>query len=912
MLATQPVTSTTSSNSRQSRTSRQGQQTVFSRLHSLFPPSSGTAASPTPPQNVVAFPSPRLQSPRVPPKFMKIRILTWNMHDSLPRGDLEELLGAVSPRGNHERGPNDAPTPPMLSAEPAHPYHLVVVAGQECPSSSGIPMGLGAGIKLGVPDKERDKEKEKDKSDDKDHHEKHHLHHLQSFKRKDKDRDEATRGWKSSDDLPDEIVVNHNHSGWTSTLEHWLCHRTQANPQVNGHQTLKDIAASPKRQSLHRRVTVKESEKGPYVHLIKERMMGLYLSVYIHRDQRDLVEGVSKSAVTAGLIGGRVGNKGGVGISLKIDGSTFLFLNAHLAAHEGKVQHRVANLAKIKSELSVDDFLQSDDPRMMAEDVTDRFDYTFLCGDLNFRLDITRLHADWLISRHEYAQAFAFDQLQKLMETNSAFSGFHEAPINFPPTFKYDVVSRSKTKRRRSRRSPADGFVDGNETEREGGEEEENVEEGEGEGEARSLASSAWTLHSRGIVSEAEEEDYFNTFASTPVVNEGGRVAFVSAAHKAKAKWKALLSPSVVSHSPPASPMMKWLRNKHGGPDEAVPPKSPTIREYPPSLGPSIEDIPASPIDPPSHAYRFLEPPDKHHILIHRPSSRGISVKSVPPTPVDQPNEDDDIAGYDSSHKQRVPSWCDRILWKSTVKPDASDGELEVVETTRHKTRVSNFIPQAIWPFSVRIRRDSGSSLNSEEVYPSTAKPDYFHRPSVHMTKTTTENRQSRPLSFSLPKSPRILSQSRSIEAIDQVQDGSHVPVRPSVQGPESLTRRSFTDVPPIPKGLDFSTLDVPSFPSAPALRSDGHPETPPPLPPKDALPIHLPSTRWRFFPFRRDTSQSIATQESAVSTPVRPPHPAKGDIVCLNYSSLDDRGMRRLEGRSDHRPVIGSYAVYL
>jgi len=40
---------------------------------------------------------------------------------------------------------------------------------------------------------------------------------------------------------------------------------------------------------------------------------------------------MSKSAVTAGLIGGRVGNKGGVGISLNINGTTFLFLNAHLA-----------------------------------------------------------------------------------------------------------------------------------------------------------------------------------------------------------------------------------------------------------------------------------------------------------------------------------------------------------------------------------------------------------------------------------------------------------------------------------------------------------------------------------------------------------------------------------------------------
>ena len=41
-------------------------------------------------------------------------------------------------------------------------------------------------------------------------------------------------------------------------------------------------------------------------------------------------------------------------------------------------------------------------------------------------------------------------------------------------------------------------------------------------------------------------------------------------------------------------------------------------------------------------------------------------------------------------------------------------------------------------------------------------------------------------------------------------------------------------------------------------------------------------------------------------------PRPRKGDVVCLSYRTLDDRGMRRLEGRSDHRPVIGVYAIYV
>lgn len=35
----------------------------------------------------------------------------------------------------------------------------------------------------------------------------------------------------------------------------------------------------------------------------------------------------------------------------------------------------------------------------IVADITDRFDFSFVFGDLNFRLDITRLHADWLISR---------------------------------------------------------------------------------------------------------------------------------------------------------------------------------------------------------------------------------------------------------------------------------------------------------------------------------------------------------------------------------------------------------------------------------------------------------------------------------------------------------------------------------
>ncbi|KAI5985990.1 hypothetical protein EDD15DRAFT_2200365 [Pisolithus albus] len=357
----------------------------------------------TPSQNPVSFPAARLPSPRMPSKFIKVRILTWNMHDSLPKGDVEELLGAVPPYDSHKQTPSGPSAFPQLSLEPI----LIIVK-------------WGTGMSP-VPRAAADKDKDKDDKEHKDYQDRHT--HTPSQKRKDREKDEFTRNWKN----------------------HWLCHRTQVNPQVNGDPISKDITASPKRQSLHRRVTVKESTR----------------DLYVHRDLRHLVQGTSKSAVTAGLIGGRVGNKGGVGISLKIDGSTFLFLNAHLAgmtyeitlddstlidliAHEGKVQHRLANLSKIKSEIAVDDFLPPGDPRATAE------------GSMR----------DWLICRQEYAQALAFDQLKQQMN-GPAFSGFHEASIDFPPTFKYDVVGRSKTKRLRSKRTITDREGDSHEAEKE-------------------------------------------------------------------------------------------------------------------------------------------------------------------------------------------------------------------------------------------------------------------------------------------------------------------------------------------------------------------------------------------------------------------------------------------------------------
>ena len=189
---------------------------------------------------------------------------------------------------------------------------------------------------------------------------------------------------------------------------------------------------------------------GPYELVIKERMMGCYMAVYVWRGCKDRVRGASRSHVKSGLLAGRVGNKGGVGISLKLGTTRLLFVNAHLAAHEDKVALRLANVAKIKAALKVDSFLPAEDPRSRLEDITEQFDHTFWFGDLNFRIDISRQHADWLMMNKKYDQALAFDQLGKVLKEGDAFRGFKEAPINFPPTYKYDVLKTLKIKRNKT------------------------------------------------------------------------------------------------------------------------------------------------------------------------------------------------------------------------------------------------------------------------------------------------------------------------------------------------------------------------------------------------------------------------------------------------------------------------------
>ena len=264
---------------------------------------------------------------------------------------------------------------------------------------------------------------------------------------------------------------------------------------------------------------------------------------------------------------------------------------------------------------------------------------------------------------------------------------------------------------------------------------------------------------------------------------------------------------------------------------------------------------------------------------------------------------------------------CDRILWKSTVEPqpDPEDGESEAPHP-KARTRVGQFLAN----FKMRYRKGSYSSCTSSEL------SNHGHAPSVPSRDEVS------PPSHSTPGSPMSTHVGRK----DSIVFSRFV--TPEISAPEVFRSSTLGDVDGanINQALDVNPLR--SFPVDEAHPEGKHQEPPHTgsIParhrPPSAMPLNaepVPTTpkndqvvrngppRWRFLPFfRGDSGQTTASADptltpggsTEVTTSSTTYRPSKGDVECLEYDTLDDRAMRRLEGRSDHRPVIGSFAIYL
>ncbi|XP_073917093.1 phosphatidylinositol 4,5-bisphosphate 5-phosphatase A isoform X2 [Castor canadensis] len=160
------------------------------------------------------------------------------------------------------------------------------------------------------------------------------------------------------------------------------------------------------------------------------RMQGVILLLFAKYYHLPFLRDVQTDCTRTGL-GGYWGNKGGVSVRLATFGHMLCFLNCHLPAHMDKAEQRKDNFQTI---LSLQQFQGPG-----AQGILDH-DLVFWFGDLNFRIESYDLHfVKFAIDSGQLHQLWEKDQLNMAKNTWPTLKGFQEGPLNFAPTFKFDV-----------------------------------------------------------------------------------------------------------------------------------------------------------------------------------------------------------------------------------------------------------------------------------------------------------------------------------------------------------------------------------------------------------------------------------------------------------------------------------------
>ncbi|NWU86535.1 PI5PA phosphatase, partial [Onychorhynchus coronatus] len=160
------------------------------------------------------------------------------------------------------------------------------------------------------------------------------------------------------------------------------------------------------------------------------RMQGVILLVFAKYYHLPFLQDIQTDCTRTGL-GGYWGNKGGVSVRLSIFGHMVCFLNCHLPAHLEKAEQRKEDFATILH-------MQQFEGRV-ANGILDH-DLVFWFGDLNFRIESLDIcFVKYAIDSNVLSQLWEKDQLNIAKSTWPVLRGFQEGPLNFPPTFKFDV-----------------------------------------------------------------------------------------------------------------------------------------------------------------------------------------------------------------------------------------------------------------------------------------------------------------------------------------------------------------------------------------------------------------------------------------------------------------------------------------
>ncbi|NWR50651.1 SHIP2 phosphatase, partial [Regulus satrapa] len=164
-------------------------------------------------------------------------------------------------------------------------------------------------------------------------------------------------------------------------------------------------------------------------------LWSIKIVVLVKPEHQRRISHVHTSSVKTG-IANTLGNKGAVGVSFLFNGTSFGFINCHLASGSEKTHRRNQNYSDILHSLALGD------KRLGGFDLTLRFTHLFWFGDLNYRLDMDVQDILTHIVKKEFRALLAADQLSLEQKKNKVFLQFSEGDISFPPTYRYERGTR--------------------------------------------------------------------------------------------------------------------------------------------------------------------------------------------------------------------------------------------------------------------------------------------------------------------------------------------------------------------------------------------------------------------------------------------------------------------------------------
>lgn len=230
---------------------------------------------------------------------------------------------------------------------------------------------------------------------------------------------------------------NMNGRALTGDGEDWLFPKDQPDSDIyaiafqelvplNAQQILQTDPA-PRKRCEAALTKMFQARSQQYTLLRSEQLVGTTLFVFAACSLLPFITSIEGKSKKTGLRG-MSGNKGGCAIRFNVWQTSLCFITSHLAAGHGNVVERNADFHTISNGLSFNRGRGIDD-----------HDFVFWFGDFNYRIDMANEDARALALEGDFQDLWVNDQLRVAMMEGNAFPDYHEGPIFFKPTYKYDI-----------------------------------------------------------------------------------------------------------------------------------------------------------------------------------------------------------------------------------------------------------------------------------------------------------------------------------------------------------------------------------------------------------------------------------------------------------------------------------------